>query len=155
MANLAKIRKESEEIKNALYLRNHMRRIKVIVAKLGLDGHDRGAKVIARALAEAGMDVVYTGMRQTPSQIIETAIQEDADVIGVSILSGSHLELVGELMSEMRKRGIDVPVMVGGIIPPEDEDSLKRMGVAEVFGPGTPLSIIVEKVKSLAMVKRA
>ncbi|MFP3045393.1 MAG: cobalamin B12-binding domain-containing protein [Thermocladium sp.] len=132
-----------------------MRRIKVIVAKLGLDGHDRGAKVIARALAEAGMDVVYTGMRQTPSQIIETAIQEDADVIGVSILSGSHLELVGELMSEMRKRGIDVPVMVGGIIPPEDEDSLKRMGVAEVFGPGTPLSIIVEKVKSLAMVKRA
>jgi methylmalonyl-CoA mutase C-terminal domain len=139
-----------------LYIyRNHMRRIKVIVAKLGLDGHDRGAKVIARALAEAGMDVVYTGMRQTPSQIIETAIQEDADVIGVSILSGSHLELVGELMSEMRKRGIDVPVMVGGIIPPEDEDSLKRMGVAEVFGPGTPLSIIVEKVKSLAMVKRA
>ncbi|MFP3313910.1 MAG: cobalamin B12-binding domain-containing protein [Thermocladium sp.] len=132
-----------------------MRRIKVIVAKLGLDGHDRGAKVIARALAEAGMDVVYTGMRQTPSQIIETAIQEDADVIGVSILSGSHLELVGELMSEMRKRGIDVPVMVGGIIPPEDEDSLKRMGIAEVFGPGTPLSIIVEKVKSLAMVKRA
>ncbi|KUO91300.1 MAG: methylmalonyl-CoA mutase [Thermocladium sp. ECH_B] len=132
-----------------------MRRIKVIVAKLGLDGHDRGAKVIARALAEAGMDVVYTGMRQTPSQIIETAIQEDADVIGDSILSGSHLELVGELMSEMRKRGIDVPVMVGGIIPPEDEDSLKRMGVAEVFGPGTPLSIIVEKVKSLAMVKRA
>ncbi|MGC8597926.1 MAG: cobalamin B12-binding domain-containing protein [Thermocladium sp.] len=132
-----------------------MRRIKVIIAKLGLDGHDRGAKVIARALAEAGMDVVYTGMRQTPSQIIETAIQEDADVIGVSILSGSHLELVGELMGEMMRRGVDVPVMVGGIIPPEDEDALKRMGVAEVFGPGTPLSIIVEKVKSLAMVKRA
>ncbi len=127
----------------------------MIIAKLGLDGHDRGAKVIARALAEAGMDVVYTGMRQTPSQIIETAIQEDADVIGVSILSGSHLELVGELMGEMRRRGVDVPVMVGGIIPPEDEDALKRMGVAEVFGPGTPLSIIVEKVKSLAMVKRA
>ncbi|GGP21965.1 methylmalonyl-CoA mutase [Thermocladium modestius] len=131
-----------------------MRRIKVIVAKLGLDGHDRGAKVIARALAEAGMDVVYTGMRQTPRQVVETAVQEDADVVGISILSGSHLELVKELMDEMRRRGIDIPVMVGGIIPPEDEESLKQMGVAEVFGPGTPLSIIVDKVRSLAAVRR-
>lgn len=131
-----------------------MRRIKVIVAKLGLDGHDRGAKVIARALAEAGMDVVYTGMRQTPHKIVETVIQEDADVLGVSILSGSHVELVGELIKEMRERKVNVPLLVGGIIPPEDEELLKRMGVAEVFGPGTPLSAIVDRVRSLAAVRR-
>jgi methylmalonyl-CoA mutase C-terminal domain/subunit len=122
---------------------------KVIIAKLGLDGHDRGAKVIARALAEAGFEVVYTGIRQTPSQVIETAIQEDAKLIGISILSGSHLELVGELMRIMREKGVSIPVLVGGIIPPEDRDALLKMGVAGVYGPGTPLREIIDIVKKL------
>ncbi|WP_054844376.1 cobalamin B12-binding domain-containing protein [Vulcanisaeta souniana] len=122
---------------------------KIIIAKLGLDGHDRGAKVIARALAEAGFEVVYTGIRQTPSQVIETAIQEDAKLIGVSILSGSHMELVGELMKIMRERGVNIPVLVGGIIPPEDRDALLKMGVAAVYGPGTPLREIIDIVKKL------
>ncbi|MCG2863320.1 MAG: cobalamin B12-binding domain-containing protein [Vulcanisaeta sp.] len=122
---------------------------KVIIAKLGLDGHDRGAKVIARALAEAGFEVVYTGIRQTPSQVVETAIQEDAKLIGISILSGSHLELVGELMRIMKERGLNIPVIVGGIIPPEDREALLKMGVAGVYGPGTPLKEIIEVVKKL------
>lgn len=122
---------------------------KIIIAKLGLDGHDRGAKVIARALAEAGFEVVYTGIRQTPSQVVETAIQEDAKLIGISILSGSHMELVGELMRVMRERGLNIPVLVGGIIPPEDREALIKMGVAGVYGPGTPLSEIIETVKRL------
>ncbi|KUO81858.1 MAG: cobalamin B12-binding domain-containing protein [Vulcanisaeta sp.] len=122
---------------------------KVIIAKLGLDGHDRGAKVIARALAEAGFEVVYTGIRQTPSQVIETAIQEDAKLIGISILSGSHMELIGELMRIMRERGVSIPVLVGGIIPPEDRDALLKMGVAGVYGPGTPLREIIDIVKKL------
>ncbi|BDR90948.1 methylmalonyl-CoA mutase [Vulcanisaeta souniana JCM 11219] len=127
----------------------HMPKPKIIIAKLGLDGHDRGAKVIARALAEAGFEVVYTGIRQTPSQVIETAIQEDAKLIGVSILSGSHMELVGELMKIMRERGVNIPVLVGGIIPPEDRDALLKMGVAAVYGPGTPLREIIDIVKKL------
>ena len=122
---------------------------KIIIAKLGLDGHDRGAKVIARALAEAGFEVVYTGIRQTPSQVVETAIQEDAKLIGISILSGSHMELVGELMRIMRERGLNIPVLVGGIIPPEDREALLKMGVAGVYGPGTPLREIIEVVKKL------
>ncbi|MCG2879933.1 MAG: cobalamin B12-binding domain-containing protein [Vulcanisaeta sp.] len=122
---------------------------KVIIAKLGLDGHDRGAKVIARALAEAGFEVVYTGIRQTPSQVVETAVQEDAKLIGISILSGSHLELVGELMRIMKERGLNIPVIVGGIIPPEDREALLKMGVAGVYGPGTPLKEIIEVVKKL------
>ncbi|WP_054857931.1 cobalamin B12-binding domain-containing protein [Vulcanisaeta sp. JCM 16159] len=122
---------------------------KVIIAKLGLDGHDRGAKVIARALAEAGFEVVYTGIRQTPSQVVETAIQEDAKLIGISILSGSHMELVGELMRIMKERGVNIPVLVGGIIPPEDRDALLKMGVAGVYGPGTPLKEIIDIVKKL------
>ncbi|GAB6945959.1 cobalamin B12-binding domain-containing protein [Vulcanisaeta sp. JCM 16161] len=126
-----------------------MPRPKIIIAKLGLDGHDRGAKVIARALAEAGFEVVYTGIRQTPSQVVETAIQEDAKLIGISILSGSHMELVGELMRIMRERGVNIPVLVGGIIPPEDRDALLKMGVAGVYGPGTPLREIIEIVKKL------
>ncbi|WP_069807323.1 cobalamin B12-binding domain-containing protein [Vulcanisaeta thermophila] len=126
-----------------------MARPKVIIAKLGLDGHDRGAKVIARALAEAGFEVVYTGIRQTPSQVVETAIQEDAKLIGVSILSGSHMELVGELLRIMRERGLNIPVLVGGIIPPEDREALLKMGVAGVYGPGTPLREIIEVVKRL------
>ncbi|MFB6470486.1 MAG: cobalamin B12-binding domain-containing protein [Vulcanisaeta sp. AZ3] len=126
---------------------------KVIIAKLGLDGHDRGAKVIARALAEAGFEVVYTGIRQTPSQVVETAIQEDAQLIGVSILSGSHMELIGELMKVMRERGVNIPVLVGGIIPPEDGDALLRMGVAGVYGPGTPLKEIIDIVRRLIGVR--
>jgi methylmalonyl-CoA mutase C-terminal domain/subunit len=128
---------------------NEMPKPKVIIAKLGLDGHDRGAKVIARALAEAGFEVVYTGIRQTPSQVVETAIQEDAKLIGISILSGSHLELVGELMRIMKERGLNIPVIVGGIIPPEDREALLKMGVAGVYGPGTPLKEIIEVVKKL------
>ncbi len=128
---------------------NEMPKPKVIIAKLGLDGHDRGAKVIARALAEAGFEVVYTGIRQTPSQVVETAVQEDAKLIGISILSGSHLELVGELMRIMKERGLNIPVIVGGIIPPEDREALLKMGVAGVYGPGTPLKEIIEVVKKL------
>ena len=127
---------------------------KIIIAKLGLDGHDRGAKVIARALAEAGFEVVYTGIRQTPSQVVETAIQEDAKLIGISILSGSHMELVGELMRIMKEKGLNIPVLVGGIIPPEDREALLKMGVAGVYGPGTPLKEIIEIVKKLVGVQQ-
>ncbi|EWG08223.1 MAG: cobalamin B12-binding domain-containing protein [Candidatus Aramenus sulfurataquae] len=131
------------------------KRIKVIVAKLGLDGHDRGAKVIARALKDAGMEVVYTGLRQTPEQIVKTAVQEDADVIGISILSGAHLELVPRVVEFMKKYGLnDVGLVVGGVIPPQDIERLKEMGVDEVFLPGSSLKEVVEKVKSVASRKR-
>ncbi|MCI2415036.1 MAG: cobalamin B12-binding domain-containing protein [Candidatus Aramenus sp.] len=131
------------------------KRIKVIVAKLGLDGHDRGAKVIARALKDAGMEVVYTGLRQTPEQIVKTTVQEDADVIGISILSGAHLELVPRVVEYMKKYGLnDVGLVVGGVIPPQDIERLKEMGVDEVFLPGSSLKEVVEKVKSVASRKR-
>ncbi len=131
------------------------KRIKVIVAKLGLDGHDRGAKVVARALKDAGMEVVYTGLRQTPEQIIKAAIQEDADVIGISILSGAHLELVPKVVQLMRQNGLnDVGLVVGGVIPPEDINKLKEMGVDEVFLPGSSLKEIVDKVTKVAKEKR-
>jgi methylmalonyl-CoA mutase C-terminal domain/subunit len=131
------------------------KRIKVIVAKLGLDGHDRGAKVIARALKDAGMEVVYTGLRQTPEQIVKTAIQEDADVIGVSILSGAHLELIPKVVEIMRKNGLnDVGLVVGGVIPPEDIQKLKSLGVDDVFLPGSSLKEVAEKVKQVAEKKR-
>ena len=126
------------------------RRYKVLVAKLGLDGHDRGAKVIARALRDAGMDVVYLGVHQTPENVVKTAIEEDVDVIGISILSGSHIELVSDLMKKLRENGIDVPVIVGGVIPPQDYEELKKLGVAEVMGPGTPLSKVIEVYSKLA-----
>lgn len=127
---------------------------KVLVAKLGLDGHDRGAKVVARALKDAGFDVVYTGIRQSPEQVVEAALQEDVDVIGVSILSGAHLHHVGRLMKLLSELGEDIPVTVGGTIPLPDVERLKRMGVREVFLPGTPLSVIVEKMRSLAEERR-
>ncbi|QXJ28202.1 B12 binding domain of Methylmalonyl-CoA mutase [Saccharolobus shibatae B12] len=131
------------------------KRIKVIVAKLGLDGHDRGAKVVARALKDAGMEVVYTGLRQTPEQIVKAALQEDADVIGISILSGAHLELIPKVIEIMRQNGLnDVGLIVGGVIPPEDIKKLKDMGVDEVFLPGSSLKEIVEKVKKVARQKR-
>jgi methylmalonyl-CoA mutase C-terminal domain/subunit len=131
------------------------RKIKVIVAKVGLDGHDRGAKVVARALKDAGMEVVYTGLRQTPEQVVKTAVQEDADVIGVSILSGAHLELVPMIVNLMKEKGLnDVVLIVGGVIPPQDVPKLKEMGVDEVFLPGTSLKELVEKIRELVSKKR-
>jgi len=120
-------------------------RIKVLVAKLGLDGHDRGAKVVARALKDAGMEVIYTGIRQSPEQVIETAIQEDVDIIGVSILSGAHLSLMKRLIELRRERGIeDIPIFLGGTIPIPDIPVLEKMGVNKVFLPGTPLTEIIK-----------
>jgi len=130
------------------------RKPKVLVAKLGLDGHDRGAKIVARALKDAGFDVVYLGVHQTPENVVKTAIEEDVDAIGVSILSGSHIELVSELRKLMKERGIDIPLIVGGIIPPSDTQLLKSMGVFEVCGPGTPLRKIIEIYKKAIEIRR-
>lgn len=125
-------------------------KIRVLIAKPGLDGHDRGAKVVAKALRDAGMEVIYTGLRQTPEQIVKTAIQEDVDIIGLSILSGAHMNICSKMLNLMKENGIDnIPIFVGGIIPPDDAEELKKMGIKEVFGPGTPLSTIVEKIKQL------
>lgn len=125
-------------------------KIRVLIAKPGLDGHDRGAKVVAKALRDAGMEVIYTGLRQTPEQIVKTAIQEDVDLIGLSILSGAHMNICPKLLELMKENDIEnIPVFVGGIIPPDDAEELKRMGIKEVFGPGTPLSTIVEKIRQL------
>jgi methylmalonyl-CoA mutase C-terminal domain/subunit len=124
-------------------------KIRVLIAKPGLDGHDRGAKVIARALRDAGMEVIYTGLRQTPEMIVEAALQEDVDVIGLSILSGAHMALIPRVMEELHAQGLgDVLVVVGGIIPDEDILPLKKMGVSEVFGPGTNTDAIVEHIKT-------
>ena len=121
------------------------RKIRVVVAKPGLDGHDRGAKIIARALRDAGMEVIYTGLHQTPEQIAETAIQEDADAVGISILSGAHMTLVPRILDLLREQGAeDVLVVVGGTIPNDDIAELKALGVAEVFTPGAPTSQIVD-----------
>lgn len=118
--------------------------VRVVIAKPGLDGHDRGAKIIARALRDAGMEVIYTGLHQTPEQIVETAVQEDADAIGLSILSGAHMTLVPRIVEGLRANGLEhVPVVVGGTIPPEDAAELKRKGVAEVFTPGAATGDIV------------
>ena len=120
-------------------------RIRVVVAKPGLDGHDRGAKVVARALRDAGMEVIYTGLHQTPEQIVETVIQEDADAVGLSILSGAHMTLVPRIVELLNEQGInDVLLTVGGTIPADDIPELKRKGVAEVFTPGAPTSEIVD-----------
>ena len=124
------------------------RYIRVLVAKPGLDGHDRGAKIIARALRDAGMEVIYTGIRQTPEMIVEAALQEDVDVIGLSILSGAHGELFPKIIEGLRERDMeDVLVIAGGIIPESDRDSLKEMGVAEIFGPGTNSEGIVQFIR--------
>ena len=120
-----------------------------MIAKPGLDGHDRGAKIIARALRDAGMEVIYTGLHQTPEQIVETAIQEDADAVGISILSGAHMTLVPRILDGLRENGLDdVLVVVGGTIPKEDVRALKELGVAEVFTPGAPVSEIVDFLRS-------
>ncbi|MFO8165533.1 MAG: cobalamin B12-binding domain-containing protein [Desulfatiglandales bacterium] len=125
------------------------RKIRVLAAKPGLDGHDRGIKVIANALMDAGMEVIYTGLRQSPEQIVETSIQEDVDVIALSILSGAHDFLFPNIMELLREKGInDVLVIGGGIIPDEDISSLKEIGVAEIFGPGTYTDDIVAYIKN-------
>lgn len=124
------------------------KRIRVLVAKPGLDGHDRGAKVIAQALRDGGMEVVYTGLRQTPEQIVSAALQEDVDVVGMSILSGAHATLFPEVVNLLREKGAgDVLVVGGGIIPDDDIPALKEAGVAEIFGPGTPLENVVKYIK--------
>jgi methylmalonyl-CoA mutase, C-terminal domain len=121
------------------------RKIRVVIAKPGLDGHDRGAKIIARALRDAGMEVIYTGLHQTPEQIVETALQEDADAVGISILSGAHMTLVPKIVEGLREQGLeDVLVVVGGTIPRDDVVTLKEGGVAEIFTPGAPVSQIVD-----------
>jgi len=125
-------------------------KVRVVIAKPGLDGHDRGAKVVARALKEAGYEVIYTGIRQTPEQIVETVVQEDAPVLGISILSGAHMVLIPKIIRLLVERGIkpneDIVIFAGGIIPPDDAEELKKAGVAEVFGPGTSLKTVIEFV---------
>jgi methylmalonyl-CoA mutase C-terminal domain/subunit len=124
------------------------RTIRVVVAKPGLDGHDRGAKIIARALRDAGMEVIYTGLHQTPEQIVATVIQEDADAVGLSILSGAHMTLVPKVVRMLREQGVDdVVVTVGGTIPADDVPELKELGVAEVFTPGAPTDDIVDFIR--------
>jgi methylmalonyl-CoA mutase C-terminal domain/subunit len=131
------------------------RKIRVLVAKPGLDGHDRGAKVVASALRDAGMEVIYTGLHQTPEMIVEAAIQEDVDVVGLSLLSGAHMTLFPRVVGLLKEQGAgDKLVVAGGIIPEEDCARLKEAGVAEVFGPGTPTPRIVEYIQQ-AMASRA
>jgi methylmalonyl-CoA mutase, C-terminal domain len=127
-----------------------MKTVRVLIAKPGLDGHDRGAKVIARALRDAGMEVVYTGLRQTPEMIVEAALQEDVDVIGLSILSGAHMTLVPRILVLLREQGMeDVAVLVGGIMPREDASALLDLGVRGVFGPGTTTDEVVSFVREV------
>ncbi|MCH8190190.1 MAG: cobalamin B12-binding domain-containing protein [Chloroflexi bacterium] len=130
--------------------------IRVLVAKPGLDGHDRGAKIIARALRDAGMEVIYTGIRQTPEMIVEAAVQEDVDVVGLSILSGAHMELFPLLLDGLKARGKDDAIVVaGGIIPEDDFPALKKMGVAGVFGPGASTKEIIEFIREKVAARRA
>jgi methylmalonyl-CoA mutase cobalamin-binding domain/chain len=124
------------------------RKIRVVVAKPGLDGHDRGAKIIARALRDAGMEVIYTGLHQTPEQIVETVLQEDADAVGLSILSGAHMTLVPKVIELLKEQDAgDVVVTVGGTIPAQDIPELKELGVAEVFTPGAPTQAIIDYIQ--------
>jgi methylmalonyl-CoA mutase, C-terminal domain len=126
-----------------------MRKIRVVIAKPGLDGHDRGAKVIARALRDAGMEVIYTGLRQTPEQIAAAALQEDADVVGLSILSGAHMHICPRLMQLLREKGLEhIRVLVGGIIPDVDIPKLKEIGIAAIFLPGSPMQDIVDFINA-------
>lgn len=128
-------------------------KIRILVAKPGLDGHDRGAKVVARALRDAGMEVVYLGLHQTAEMIVNAAVQEDAQVIGISILSGAHMTHFQKILELLReKKADDIHVVGGGIIPEDDRAELLKMGVKEIFGPGTPTTEIVEKVRTLASV---
>ena len=131
-----------------------MRKLRVVIAKPGLDGHDRGAKVIARALRDAGMEVIYTGLRQTPEMIVNAALQEDADVIGLSILSGAHNHIAPRLMDLLKAKGLDdVLVLIGGIIPDVDIPRLKAIGVKGIFLPGTPMQDIIDFINANARVR--
>ncbi len=126
------------------------RRIRVLIGKPGLDGHDRGAKVVARALRDAGMEVVYTGLHQSPEEIVSAAIQEDVDIVGLSLLSGAHMTLVPAVIEQLAHEGAgDIKVMVGGIIPAADAEALRQLGVLCVFGPGTPTHAIVEAISAI------
>ena len=128
------------------------RKIRVLVAKPGLDGHDRGAKVVARALRDAGMEVIYTGLRQTPDMVVEAAIQEDVDVIGLSILSGAHMAIVPRIMALLEENDMsEIAVFIGGIIPNDDVPKLKDMGILEVFGPGTPTTDIISVIRETVL----
>ena len=125
------------------------RKIRVLIAKPGLDGHDRGAKVIARALRDAGMEVIYTGLRQTPEMIANAALQEDVDAVGLSILSGAHNTLVPRVLEQLRAAGKDkILVFLGGIIPPQDAEKMKALGVREVYGPGTPTTLVIADIQA-------
>jgi methylmalonyl-CoA mutase C-terminal domain/subunit len=128
---------------------NPKRRLRVLVGKPGLDGHDRGAKVIASMLRDAGMEVIYTGLRATPEMIVQTAIQESVDVIGLSILSGAHETMSARVVALLKEQGLDIPVIVGGVIPPADVPRLKNLGVAEVFGQEATLEEIVTRINQL------
>ena len=127
---------------------NSQTKIRVLIAKAGLDGHDRGAKVVARALRDAGMEVIYTGLRQTPEMITEAALQEDVQVVGLSILSGAHMTLVPKVIKLLQKQGLnDVKLFLGGIIPDEDKLELTKLGVDGIFGPGTSTQLIIEDIR--------
>ena len=130
--------------------------VRVLVAKPGLDGHDRGAKVVARALRDSGMEVIYTGLRQTPEMIAQSALQEDVDVVGVSILSGAHLELFPLILDRLKEKGLEhTVVLAGGIIPEEDHAALRQMGVQGIFGPGTSTNDIADFIRSTVGEKKA
>lgn len=132
------------------------RKIRVLVAKVGLDGHDRGAKVVAAALRDAGMEVIYTGLRKTPEMVVEAALQEDVDAIGVSILSGAHMTIFPRVLALMKEKGLeDVLLFGGGIIPEKDIQELKRMGVGELFTPGAPTTAIVEYLRTRSAARTA
>jgi methylmalonyl-CoA mutase, C-terminal domain len=131
------------------------RKIRVLVAKPGLDGHDRGAKVVARALRDAGMEVIYTGLRQTPEMIAEAALQEDVDVVGLSILSGAHMALIPPILKLLKANGQEhVKIFVGGIVPDEDVPRLKEMGVTGVYGPGAPTETIVNEIRATVKISK-
>ncbi len=126
------------------------RKVRILIAKPGLDGHDRGAKVVARALRDAGFEVIYSGLRQTPEMIAETALQEDVDLVGLSILSGAHMTLFPRILKLLQEKGLGgIPVLAGGIIPDEDVPALKEMGIAGIFGPGTSTQEIVKSINQI------
>lgn len=134
---------------------NKDRSIRVLIAKVGLDGHDRGAKVVARTLRDAGMDVIYTGLHRKPDEIVSAAIQEDVDVIGISILSGAHMTLVPRVLAKMKiADGADIALVVGGVFPDEDVIALKQLGVAEVVSQDTPPTVIIDIIKQVALARR-
>jgi methylmalonyl-CoA mutase C-terminal domain/subunit len=144
-STMLSVKRKTERRKTQRSQRMPEKRIRVLIAKPGLDGHDRGAKIIARALRDAGMEVIYTGLRQTPEMIASAAVQEDVDVIGLSILSGAHNTICPQLMTLLKEKGMDdVTVLVGGIIPGADIPALKQVGIAEIFLPGTSTQDIVE-----------